>query len=74
MNVWLVFILSWAANVGSGAAVYALARRHGAMVTSGFLGRHIFTPNTVAQIEEQYRGMAPTASLSRGCCRCGVAS
>jgi len=55
MNVWLVFILSWAANVGSGAAVYALARRHGAMVTSGFLGRHIFTPNTVAHIEEQYR-------------------
>jgi len=55
MNVWLVFILGWAANVGSGAAVYALARRHGAMVTSGFLGRHIFTPNTVAHIEEQYR-------------------
>ena len=55
MNVWLVFILSWAANVGSGAAVYALARRHGTMVTSGFLGRHIFTPNTVAHIEEQYR-------------------
>jgi len=55
MNVWLVFILGWAANVGSGAAVYALARRHGTMVTSGFLGRHIFTPNTVAHIEEQYR-------------------
>src|SRR5258707_7558036 len=55
MNVWLVFILGWAANVGSGAAVYALARRHGAMVTSGFLGRHIFTPNTVAHIEAQYR-------------------
>jgi membrane protein DedA with SNARE-associated domain len=24
-------------------------------VTRGFLGRHIFTPNTVAHIEEQYR-------------------
>jgi membrane protein DedA with SNARE-associated domain len=41
--------------VGSGAAVYALARRHGALVTRGFLGRHIFTPNTVAHIAEQYR-------------------
>jgi membrane-associated protein len=55
MNPWLVFVLTWAANVGSGAAVYALARRHGALVTRGFLGRHIFTPNTVAHIEEQYR-------------------
>ena len=55
MNGWVVFLLTWVANVGSGAAVYALARRHGAVVTRGFLGRHIFTPNTVAQIAEQYR-------------------
>lgn len=55
MNAWLVFGLTWAANVGSGAAVYALARRHGHLVSRGFLGRHIFTPNTVAHIEEQYR-------------------
>jgi membrane protein DedA with SNARE-associated domain len=55
MNAWLVFGLTWAANVGSGAAVYALARRHGHLVTRGFLGRHIFTPNTVAHIEDQYR-------------------
>ena len=55
MNPWLVFGLTWAANVGSGAAVYALARRHGELVTRGFLGRHIFTPNTVAHIAEQYR-------------------
>jgi membrane protein DedA with SNARE-associated domain len=55
MSAWLVFALTWTANVGSGAAVYALARRHGALVSRGFLGRHIFTPNTVAHIEEQYR-------------------
>lgn len=55
MNPWLVFVLSWAANVGSGAAVYALARRHGRSLFRGVLGRHIFTPNTVAHIEEQYR-------------------
>jgi len=54
MNPWLVFALTWAANVASGAGVYALARRHGAAVTRGFLGRHIFTPNTVAQIARQY--------------------
>lgn len=55
MNAWLVFALTWAANVGSGAGVYALARRHGALVSRGFLGRYIFTPNTVAHIEAQYR-------------------
>lgn len=55
MNAWLVFGLTWAANVGSGAAVYALARRHGRSLFRGALGRHIFTPNTVAHIEEQYR-------------------
>jgi len=54
MNPWLVFALTWAANVASGAGVYALARRHGEAVTRGFLGRHIFTPNTVAQIALQY--------------------
>jgi len=42
-------------DVGSAAGVYALARRHGALVSRGFLGRHIFTPRTVAHIEEQYR-------------------
>jgi membrane protein DedA with SNARE-associated domain len=55
LNAWLVFGLTWVANVGSGAAVYALARRHGALVSRGFLGRHIFTPATVAHIAEQYR-------------------
>lgn len=55
MNPWLVFALAWLANVGSGAAVYALARRHGRSLFTGVLGRHIFTPNTVAHIEEQYR-------------------
>ena len=44
MNAWLVFALAWVANVGSAAGVYALARRHGALVSRGFLGRHIFTP------------------------------
>jgi membrane protein DedA with SNARE-associated domain len=55
MNPWLVFALTWTANVGSGAAVYALARRHGRSLFRGMLGRHIFTPNTLAHIEEQYR-------------------
>lgn len=55
MNAWLVFGLTWAANVGSGAAVYALARRHGRAVFSGRLGRKILSPDVLLHIEEQYR-------------------
>ena len=55
MNPWLVFGLTWITNVSSAAGVYAMARRHGYVVSKGFLGRHIFTPNTVRHIEEQYR-------------------
>ena len=49
MNVWLVFALTWVANVGSGAAVYAAARRHGAVLS------RFVPPTTMAHIEAQYR-------------------
>jgi membrane protein DedA with SNARE-associated domain len=55
MNAWLVFGLTWAANVGSGAAVYALARRHGTSVFRGVLGKRILSDATIAHIEAQYR-------------------
>jgi membrane protein DedA with SNARE-associated domain len=55
MNAWLVFLLTWIANVGSGAAVYALARRHGAAITGGPLGRRLLTPTVMAHVAEQYR-------------------
>lgn len=55
MEAWSVFVVTWIANVASGAGVYALARRHGELVTRGFPGRHIFTPTTVAHIEQLYR-------------------
>jgi membrane protein DedA with SNARE-associated domain len=54
MNPWLVFLLTWAANVSSGAAVYGLARRHGRDVFRGVLGRRLFSDAVVARIEEQY--------------------
>lgn len=55
MNPWLVFALTWTANVGSGAAVYGVARRHGRAVFRGLLGRRLFSDATIAHIEEQYR-------------------
>jgi len=55
MDAWLVFGVTWTANVGSGAAVYALARRHGRALFQGALGRRLFSDATIAHIEEQYR-------------------
>jgi membrane protein DedA with SNARE-associated domain len=55
MDPWLVFGVTWTANVGSAAAVYALARRHGRALFQGVLGRHLFSDATIAHIEEQYR-------------------
>jgi membrane protein DedA with SNARE-associated domain len=54
MDPWLVFGLTWTANVGSGAAVYALARRHGRALFQGVLGRRLFSDATITRIEEQY--------------------
>ena len=54
MNGWLVFGLTWAANVGSGAAVYALGRKHGRAVFRGVLGKRLFSDATVAHIQTQY--------------------
>jgi membrane protein DedA with SNARE-associated domain len=55
MDAWLVFGVTWTANVGSGAAVYALARRHGRALFQGVLGRRLFSDAIIARIEEQYR-------------------
>lgn len=54
MDPWLVFAVTWTANVGSGAAVYALARRHGRALFQGILGRRLFSDTTIARIAEQY--------------------
>jgi membrane protein DedA with SNARE-associated domain len=55
MDPWLVFAVTWIANVGSGAAVYALARRHGRELFQGVLGRRLFSDATIARIAEQYQ-------------------
>lgn len=55
LDPWLVFGLTWTANVGSGAAVYALARRHGRGLFQGRLGRRLLSDATIAHIERQYQ-------------------
>ncbi|MGH7568715.1 MAG: DedA family protein [Gemmatimonadales bacterium] len=51
---WVVFGLTWAANVGSGAAVYLVARRHGRAFFQGRLGRRLLSEQTLAHIARAY--------------------
>lgn len=54
MNPWVVFALTWAANVGSGAAVYGLARRYGPAFFRAPLGRRLLSEHTLERIEREY--------------------
>jgi membrane protein DedA with SNARE-associated domain len=54
MNAWVVFGLTWGANVMSAAGVYLLARRYGRAVFSGRLGTRLLSPETLDHIAAQY--------------------
>src|SRR5204863_334067 len=54
LNPWGVFLLTWGANVGGAAAVYALGRRYGRAIFAGPLGRKLLSPETLANIASQY--------------------
>lgn len=54
MNPWGVFLVTWAANVGSGALVYLLGRHYGRAFFQGKLGRKLLSPAIQAHVEQAY--------------------
>ena len=54
LDGWLVFGLTWGANVGSAAAVYGLARRYGRAVFRGEIGRKLLPEPVLAHLEREY--------------------
>lgn len=54
MNPWVVFGLTWGANVSSAIGVYALARRYGPAVFAGPLGRRLVSEATLARLAREY--------------------
>ncbi len=54
MDPWLVFGLTWSANVTSAIGVYALARRYGRSVFSGRLGPRLLSDATLDRIAAEY--------------------
>jgi membrane protein DedA with SNARE-associated domain len=49
-----VFLVTWAANVGSGALVYLLGRHYGRAFFQGKLGRKLLSPAIQAHVEQAY--------------------
>ena len=54
LNAWAVFGITWVANVGAAAGVYAFARRHGPAFFQGRVGRKLLSPRALAHIERVY--------------------
>lgn len=54
MDPWLVFSLTWSANVLTAAAVYGLARRYGRVLFTGRLGVRLFSEATLDHIAVEY--------------------
>jgi len=55
LSAWTVFLLTWGANVGSAAGVYAVARRYGRRIFAGRLGQKLLSPETLDHIARQYQ-------------------
>lgn len=54
MDPWLVFGLTWGANVTSAAGVYLLARRYGRAAFTGRLGVRLLSEETLDRIAREY--------------------
>lgn len=54
MNPWIIFALSWTANVSSATAIYAFAARYGRPFFRGRLGRRLLSRQVLERIEREY--------------------
>jgi membrane-associated protein len=54
MNPWLVFALTWVANVSTGALVYHLGHKHGRDFFAGRLGRRLLPEHVLGHVRRAY--------------------
>jgi membrane-associated protein len=55
LNTGAVFLITWVANVGSAAGVYAVGRRYGRAFFDGGLGHRLVPPDVLAHIAAAYQ-------------------
>lgn len=61
VEAWLVFLVTWGANVGSALAVYGLARRYGEAAFGTGLGKWLLRPRQLERISGFYDRWGPLA-------------
>jgi membrane protein DedA with SNARE-associated domain len=54
LDPWIVFLVTWAGNVGSAALVYLVGRHYGRAFLSGPIGRWLVSERTLLHIETAY--------------------
>lgn len=54
LDPWMVFGITWVANVGGAALVYGVGRRYGRAFFAGRIGRRLVSERTLQHIEEAY--------------------
>lgn len=65
-NAWVIFMVTWLANVATALGVYALAWRHGARLAGAPIARWILQPHQFDQIRRFYgRFGVPALAVSR---------
>jgi membrane protein DedA with SNARE-associated domain len=60
-NPWIVFLVTWLANVGSALVVYALARKWGTAFFDRAAGRWLLRPRQMERISRFYDKWGPQA-------------
>jgi membrane protein DedA with SNARE-associated domain len=65
-SAWVIFLVTWLANVFTAIGVYALASRHGARLAGAPIARWILKPHQIQQISRFYtRFGVPALAISR---------
>jgi membrane protein DedA with SNARE-associated domain len=57
----LIFLLTWAANVGGALFVYRMSLTHGPVFFASGVGRHLFRPHQIERMGVFYQRFGPTA-------------
>jgi membrane protein DedA with SNARE-associated domain len=61
VNAWVVWLVTWAFNVGSALVVYGIGRRHGKRFFQHGLGKHMLNEDQLERMQAFYQKYGPVA-------------
>ena len=61
VNAWVVWLVTWAFNVGSALVVYGLGHRHGKRFFQHGLGKHMLNDDQLKRMQGFYQRYGPVA-------------